>query len=171
MAKLLKLRKKEVPYEEIQAPCGTTGFLPREPSHLLPIRRVWRPDPGEYPSEAGGHGPRQRTPFSNRQGRPGERGPVLYTGFARVGTAWPVRVPGVGREQPACRPADEQEGLTASAACGLQCSRLFRLQRAGNREPDFYIVGWIPHNRQDGLAQLRERGVHIPAVQEPRGAN
>ena len=78
MVKVLKLRKKEVPYEEIQAPVGQLAFYPENPRIYSQFAGSGDRDPGKYSSETGGHGPRQRASFPNRQGRPGERASLLH---------------------------------------------------------------------------------------------
>ena len=171
MTKVFKLRKKEVPYVETQAPVERLAFYPENP-------RIY--------SQFAGSGDRTQENIQEKlEGMDHVR--ELRSQIDRDGQVnEPLFCIPISSESELRGQYDYQvlEGNSRLAALRMNkrgslppshvaCNvfDFFRIQRAGNREFHFFSVGPVPHQRQDELAQLRERSVHLPAVQEPWGAS
>ena len=66
MAKVFKLRKKEVPYEETQVPVGQLAFYPENPRIYSQFAGSGDRTQENIQAEVRGYGPRQGTPHSDR---------------------------------------------------------------------------------------------------------
>ena len=66
MGKVIKLLKREVPYEDVSVPVKATRLLSPKSAHILPFHGNNGSYTENYPVTAGGYGKCEGVAFSNR---------------------------------------------------------------------------------------------------------
>ena len=169
MTKVFKLRKKEVPYLEIQAPVEQLAFYPENPriysqfagsgdrtqkniQAKLEVMDHVRELRSQIDTDGQVNEPLFCIPISFESELHGQYNYQVLEGNSRLAA---LRMNKKGSLPP------------SHVACNI-------LDFSGYSEQEteslhFLSIGPVSHHRQEELAQLRERSVHIPAVQDAGG--
>ena len=171
MAKLLKLRKKEVPYEETQALVGQLAFYPENPR--IYSQFAGSGDRTQENIQAKLEGMDHVKDLRSQIDRDGQVNEALFCIPVSHGSELHGRYEYQvleGNSRLAALRMNKKGSLPPPrVACNVLDFSAYSEQETESLI--FTLLGGFHITGKTELAQLRERCLHIPAVQEPRGAN